>query len=244
MEKSNIVNWKRKGEIGVLSISNGKENYLNTPDFLNLDDLKKWTSENKLKGIIITGVGRNFSAGADMEILSQLAKDKHNLNKRMSEGIAILDFMEDLDIPVIAAINGICFGGGLEIALAAHMRLCSSKALFAFPEINHQIIPGLGGIYRLTQLVKKGTYEILLNGDMINAEKAKEIGLIDYISNEKDALHLAIEKLENMIKDRSTEVIHSVMKAVRNSKKLNKNEALKSETELFCKLAVNVKPLQ
>ncbi len=244
MEKSNIANWVRKGEIGILSISNGKENYLNTPDFLNPDALKKWTSEDNLKGIIITGAGRNFSAGADMKNLKALVEDEIILNEKMNEGKAILDFIEDLNIPVISAINGVCFGGGLEIALASHMRICSPKALFAFPEINHGIIPGLGGTYRLTQLIKKGTYEILLNGDMMNAEEAKKIGLIDYISESKDSMDLAMEKLENMIKDRSIEVIQSVMKAIKDSKILNKNEALKSETELFCKLAVNVKPLQ
>lgn len=244
MEKSNIANWVRKGETGILSISNGKENYLNTPDFLNPDALKKWTSEDNLKGIIITGAGRNFSAGADMKNLKALVEDEIILNEKMNEGKAILDFIEDLNIPVISAINGVCFGGGLEIALASHMRICSPKALFAFPEINHGIIPGLGGTYRLTQLIKKGTYEILLNGDMMNAEKAKKIGLIDYISESKDSMELAMDKLENMIKDRSIEVIQSVMKAIKNSKILDKNEALKSETELFCKLAVNVKPLQ
>ena len=244
MEKSNIANWARMGEIGILSISNGKENYLNTPDFLNPDALKKWTSEDNLKGIIITGAGRNFSAGADMKNLKALVEDEIILNEKMNEGKAILDFIEDLNIPVISAINGVCFGGGLEIALASHMRICSPKALFAFPEINHGIIPGLGGTYRLTRLIKKGTYEILLNGDMMNAEEAKKIGLIDYISESKDSKELAMDKLENMIKDRSIEVIQSVMKAIKNSKILNKNEALKSETELFCKLAVNVKPLQ
>ena len=244
MEKSNIANWVRMGEIGILSISNGKENYLNTPDFLNPDALKKWTSEDNLKGIIITGAGRNFSAGADMKNLKALVENEIILNEKMNEGKAILDFIEDLNIPVISAINGVCFGGGLEIALASHMRICSPKALFAFPEINHGIIPGLGGTYRLTRLIKKGTYEILLNGDMMNAEEAKKIGLIDYISESKDSKELAMDKLENMIKDRSIEVIQSVMKAIKNSKILNKNEALKSETELFCKLAVNVKPLQ
>ncbi len=244
MEKSNIANWVRMGEIGILSISNGKENYLNTPDFLNPDALKKWTSEDNLKGIIITGAGRNFSAGADMKNLKALVEDEIILKKKMNEGKAILDFIEDLNIPVISAINGVCFGGGLEIALASHMRICSPKALFAFPEVNHGIIPGLGGTYRLTQLIKKGTYEILLNGDMMNAEEAKKIGLTDYISESKDSMDLAMEKLENMIKDRSIEVIQSVMKAIKDSKTLDKNEALKSETELFCKLAVNVKPLQ
>jgi len=244
MNEVDIIKWDREGDIGFLSIYNGKGNYLDTPDFISLDQLKNWTSEDGLKGIIIHGVGRNFSAGANTKKLVELSMNKDLLSQKMNEGKKILDYIEDLNIPVIAAINGVCFGGGLEIALAAHMRVASTKALLAFPEINHGIIPGLGGVYRLSELVHKGSYEILLNGDMLSAEKAKEIGLVDYVSEEKNAIGLAKEKLDNMVKDRSIEVIQSVMQSIRNSKSLDKDDALKAETELFCKLAVNVKTLQ
>ena len=162
MEKSNIVNWDRRGEIGILTISNGKENYLPQPDFVDIEEIKKWTSEDDLKGIIITGLGRNFSAGADIENLNKLSQNEDLLQEKMELGKNVLDFIENLNIPVIAAINGVCFGGGLEIALACHIRIASPKALFAFPEINHGIIPGLGGTYRLSKLINKGIYEILL----------------------------------------------------------------------------------
>ena len=241
MEESNIVNWERQGDVGILSISNGKENYLNQPDFIDLDQLKKWSKEENLKGIIIRGIGRNFSAGANIENLQELAKDQNILSDKMNKGKEILDFIDDLNIPVIAAINGVCFGGGLEIALACHIRVASERALFAFPETNHGLIPGLGGTYRLTQLVGKGAYEIILNADMMNAEEAKKIGLVNHISELKDSFELASKKLQNMIKDRSVELIHSVMQAINNAKKMNREDALKAETELFCKLAVNVK---
>ena len=241
MAQSNIVSWERQGDIGILSISNGKKNYLNQPDFIDLDQLKKWSEEENLKGIIIRGIGRNFSAGANIENLQELAKDQNVLSDKMNKGKEILDFIEDLNIPVIAAINGVCFGGGLEIALACHIRVASERALFAFPETNHGLIPGLGGTYRLTQLVGKSVYEIILNADMINAEEAKKIGLVNHISELKDSFELASEKLQNMIKDRSVKLINSVMQSINNAKKMNREEALKTETELFCKLAVNVK---
>ena len=241
MEESNIVSWERQGDIGILSISNGKKNYLDQPDFIDLDQLKKWSKEENLKGIIIRGIGRNFSAGANIENLQELAKDQNLLYGKMSKGKEILDFIDDLNIPVIAAINGVCFGGGLEIALACHIRVASERALFAFPETNHGLIPGLGGTYRLTQLVGKGAYEIILNADMMNAEEAKKIGLVNHISELKDSFELASEKLQNMIKDRSVELIRAVMQSINNAKKMNREDALKTETELFCKLAVNVK---
>ncbi len=241
MNQSNIVSWERQNEFGILSILNGKENYLNTPDFVSLKQLKKWTSEKDLKGIIIRGVGRNFSAGADLENLTELAKDENLLESKMKIGKEILDFIEDLDIPVIAAINGVCFGGGLEIALACHIRVASEKALFAFPETNHGLIPGLGGSYRLTQLIGNKVYEIILKADMINSNLAKELGFIDHISDKKDSFELAIQKLQSIASDRSVEVIRYTMQAIHNAKKLNREEALKRETELFCKLAANIK---
>jgi enoyl-CoA hydratase len=241
METSNITSWERIGDIGILSISNDKKNYLDQPDFIDLEKLKIWSNEEGLKGIIIRGIGRNFSAGADIENLQELAKDQNNLFDKMNSGKKILDYIENLNIPVIAAINGACFGGGLEIALACNMRISSEKALFAFPEANHGLIPGLGGTYRLTQLLGKKTFEVILDADLINANEAKDLGLIDYISETKNAFDFAKEKLENMISERSVEVIHSVMQAVNNAYNLDKDEALKAETELFCKLAVDVK---
>lgn len=241
MEQSNITIWERQGELGILSISNGKENYLNNPDFVSLDKLKQWTSEKGLKGIIIRGIGRNFSAGADIEKLAELAKDQVLLQNKMTEGKKILDFIEDLNIPVIAAINGVCFGGGLEIALACHIRIASKKALFAFPETNHGFIPGLGGSFRIIQLLGNKAKEILLNGDMMNAERAYEIGIVDHISEQKDSIEFALEKLKSLTSDRTIELIHSAMQAIHNATLLEKDEALKIETELFCKLAVNVK---
>ena len=240
MEKSNIVNWERQGEIGILSISNGKENYLNVPDFMDINDLKKWTSEVGLKGIIITGIGRNFSAGADLNNLQKLASDQIILEQKMNKGKEILDYIENLNIPVVAAVNGVCFGGGMEIALACHIRIAAQNALFAFPETNHGLIPGLGGTYRLTQMLGKRAFEIVMNGDMINLSEAKNLGLVSYIADSKKSLDFAVEFLDSLIGDRSIEVIRSVMQAIKNSEKMEREEALKEETELFCKLAVNV----
>lgn len=241
MDQSNILSWKRQGDFGILSISNGKENYLDQPDFIDIELLRKWTSEEELKGIIIQGIGRNFSAGADLKNLTELTKNQNLLAEKINKGKKLLELIENLNIPVIASINGVCFGGGLEIALACHIRIASEKALFAFPETNHGLIPGLGGGYRIARLLRNKAFEIVLKGDMINAHNAKEIGLIDYISEKKDSFDLAMEKLKSFTLDRSLEVIHYAMQAIHNASRLSREEALKIETELFCKLAVKVK---
>ncbi|HRW63414.1 MAG TPA: enoyl-CoA hydratase/isomerase family protein [Bacteroidales bacterium] len=240
MDYSNIVSWERSGEIGVLTLSNGKENYLFTPDFVDFIKLKQWTSESDLKGIIIRGLGRNFSAGADLNQLKELSKDIKYLEGKINKGKEILDFIEDLGVPVIAAINGVCFGGGLEIALACHMRIASEKALFAFPETNHGLIPGLGGTFRLTQLIGKKALDIILNADMVNASYAFELGLVNYIHESKDSFEWAKGKLLSMVSDRPKEVVNYTMQAIRNAGRLSRVEALKIETELFCRLAIKM----
>ena len=242
MGKSTIANWEKQGNIGIISLSNGKENYLIEPEFIDINDLKNWTNDNQLKGIIIKGTGRNFSAGASLSDLVSLAQNKTMLSKKISSGKEILDYIENLEIPIIAAINGVCFGGGLEIALACHIRIASKNALFAFPESNLGLIPGLGGIYRIIQLLgQHDMFDLILSSDMVNTENAKQIGLVDYISESKDAFESAITKITNLTHDRSIELIQYVMKAIHNAKKLDRTEALKIETELFCKLAIQVK---
>ncbi|HKL08059.1 MAG TPA: enoyl-CoA hydratase/isomerase family protein [Bacteroidales bacterium] len=241
MDKHDIVHWKREGDIGILSLSNGKENYLEVPDFIGIEKFREWTEESGLKGVIIHGVGRNFSAGANLEKLNELAENYKLFSERITRGKNLLNYIEHLEIPVIAAINGVCFGGGLEIALACSMRIGSKNALFAFPEINHGLIPGLGGAYRSVKLLKNKALEIILNGDMLNAEKALKIGLIDDITNDKDAFEYAHRKMLSMTEGRSPELIRFAMRALKNADLLSKEDALREETRMFCKLATNLK---
>ncbi len=242
MSKSTIAVFEKRGEIGIISLSNGKENYLIEPEFVELRDLVEWTFDNTLKGIIITGAGRNFSAGADKKELLKLAENEKNLSDKIAMGKQILDYIENLTIPVVASIQGVCFGGGLEIALACHMRIASPNALFAFPEVNLGLIPGLGGIYRLIQLVDhREVYNMILAGDMINSEYAKNISLVDFITNSKDPINEAYDKLVALTHDRSPDLIRNVVSAINNARKLDPIEALKIETEMFCRLAIKVK---
>ena len=241
MDRNEFVRWKREGSMGILSLSNNKENYLDVPDFIDMDEFRQWTEEPNLKGIIIHGIGRNFSAGANLERLKELVNNRKVLSDKLSKGKEVLNYIEQLEIPVIASINGVCFGGGLEIALACHIRIASKNALFAFPEINHGLIPGLGGTFRSVKLLKNKAFEVILNGDMMNADKALEIGLIDDVSENKDAFEYAREKLLRMTEGRSLELIRFAMKALKNADLLAKEEALQEETRMFCELAANLK---
>jgi enoyl-CoA hydratase/carnithine racemase len=225
--------------IGILTIDNPPENWLEQPEFIPLDHLKELVEEGQIKGLLISGTGRHFSAGAKLDSLFKMSEEQGKLKKSITRGKDLLAYIEGLDIPVVAAIKGVCFGGGLEIALASHIRICSSNALFAFPETNHSLIPGLGGTWRSLQLSQfPGVLKMILGGDVINAEEAQQMKLIDHITV-NDPGDEALNLLKKMTTDKPLKVIRSVMTALRNARTLSSKEALKEETNLFCELAVD-----
>ena len=150
------IEWEIREEIGIITINNPPENYLFEPEFVPLDVLQKWTSEKTLKGILIYGKGKHFSAGGNLNRLFEIIAQEENLEKKLAAGNAIIDHLVNTNLPLVAAVHGVCFGGGLEIALACHIRVAAENALFATPETSHGLIHGLGGTLRLPlQLVRR-----------------------------------------------------------------------------------------
>jgi enoyl-CoA hydratase len=231
--------WEKFGAIGVLSINNPPANLIEEPEFIGKEQIEMILNDNTLKGIIIKGTGHHFSAGADMDKLRTMVRDEALLYKKISEGKDLIRIIENMDIPVIAAIKGVSFGAGLEIALACHIRICSENALFAFPETNHGIMPGLGGTVMLTKLIGVGkSAEIILTGEIVNAQKALDMNLVSHVVPVKDLMVFSLNLLERMTSDREIDVIRSVMKSIHNSLTLSFENALEEETKLFCSLAV------
>lgn len=240
MESRAHENWIKQGSTGILTLPSSRGNYLDDPEFLDLEWLRAAFSEPGLKGIILRGSGRHFSAGADLEKLRLLAKERSALEARISAGKEIIRLIGSTPLPVIAAISGVCFGGGLEIALACHIRICSENALFAFPETNLQIMPGLGGTITLPRLIGPGrAVEMILSGDMMNSRKALETGLVNRVVADNDLYTFTGKYLEKLTEDKEVEVIRSVMTAIHHAMHLDFDRALKEETRLFCELAVN-----
>jgi enoyl-CoA hydratase/carnithine racemase len=239
MEKSDKISWEIRKDIGIITLDNPPENYLENPEFIPLEVIRKWTSYDYLKGILICGAGKHFSGGGKLENLFKMIREKEDLAAKMEGGKAVLCHLENLNIPVVSAIQGICFGGGLEIALASHIRVCTENSLFAFPEINHGILPGLGGTVRATELTGfQNSLKMIMAGDMINAEDALEMKLVDYIVPRAKLFDFSFSLLQKMTMDRPLPVIHAVMKALRNARTLPAEEAMKEETRLFCELAL------
>jgi enoyl-CoA hydratase/carnithine racemase len=238
MEKTGYISFKIEQNIGIIRIDNPPANYLIKPEFVPAAILQNWIEKNLLKGILVCGSGKHFSGGAELDRLFSMSTDEKIMESEINKGKALLRYVENLNIPVIAAIQGICFGGGLEIVLACHIRICSTNALFAFPETNQGIMPGLGGIDSLREQISfPESLKFVLSGDMINAEEAKMMKLVDYIVPADDLISYSMTLLKKMTEDRRLKVINYVMKALHNARTMNLEEAIKEETRMFCELA-------
>jgi len=226
-----------EGHIAIIKLDNPPDNKLLRPDFIDMALLDSFLKNKNLKSVIISGVGRHFSAGADIKVLSiQAENDK--LENSLNKGKALLQYLYDLNIPVISAIEGVCFGGGLEIALASHIRVVSEKAILAFPETMHSLMPGLCGTYNLKKFMTLGnSIEMILSAQSFDAPTALEKGLADYICPPKKTFDFAFDLALRLTKDNPHKVINNVMQALKNAYVLSKEEALREETRLFCELA-------
>ncbi len=153
--------------------------------------------DEEIRVLIITGAGKAFQAGADIADLAAMTPIKL---LRWNEGLVRVNAaLEKLRQPVIAAVNGVALGGGLEFALACTLRVASIRAKFGLPEVTLGIIPGTGGTQRLPRLIGKGrAARMVLTGEIIRAEEAEKIGLIDQVTPEGQALQEA-EKLSERI---------------------------------------------
>lgn len=180
-----------------ISINNPPHNYFNVElleEVLLVQKMFAQAGEAKMlgvRGIIITGSGRSFSAGASLDMLGCLTekKEQERVTHIMRE---IMTMIEESRIPVIAAINGICLGAGLELALACHYRVCGERIHLGFPEINLDLMPGATGTQTLPRLIGRSRAQyLLLSGKLITAEDALRIGLVDIVVSKSEVVNAA-----------------------------------------------------
>lgn len=156
--------------------------------------------QNKeIKSAIITGAGEKaFVAGADITEFTGLdAAGGAALSKRGQD--LVFSKIENAPKPIVAAVNGFALGGGCELAMACHFRTGSENAKFGQPEVNLGLIPGYGGTQRLVQLIGKGkAMELLMTGDMIKAQEALSLGLVNYIFSQEILLAETVKILEKV----------------------------------------------
>ncbi|MDE3184827.1 MAG: enoyl-CoA hydratase/isomerase family protein [Bacteroidota bacterium] len=196
---------------------------INRPDKLNalnktvLEELENaieqvYKDEN-IRAVIITGAGEKaFVAGADIAEFTEVQDDEGAALAQKGQNIFFK--IENCPKPVIAAVNGFALGGGCELAMACHFRLASTNAKFGQPEVNLGLIPGYGGTQRLTMLVGKGkAMELMMTGNMIGADEAKSLGLVNYVESSENLIPKTKEIL-NQILTKSPLAISKVIEAV------------------------------
>ena len=218
---------------------------INRPDKLNalndrvIDELGEAIdaarSNPEVGGVIVTGAGRAFVAGADISELEQHGA----LSAKMlaQRGQDVFRKFETSPKPTIAAINGFALGGGCELAMACHVRIASETAKFGQPEVKLGLIPGYGGTQRLPRLVGKGrALQLLLTGEMIDANEAYRIGLVNRVVPAGDLIAAATTMLQTMLVNGPLAVAYCI-EAVNRGFDLTLDDALALEATAFGLLA-------
>lgn len=216
-----------------------KLNALNEEVLLALATLLKEAKHSvDIKGIILTGQGKAFCAGAD---ISRLAECDARTGYEFAEmGQAVFRLLETIDKPSLAAVNGYAFGGGCELAMAATLRIASTHAQFAQPEVKLGVIPGYGGTQRLARLIGKGrALDMCLTGRSVDAETAKLWGLISDVVQPEELDAKAFEMMQKIVA-MAPLAIAAVMKTIDHGYDLPLTEALYIEALEFAKTCASL----
>lgn len=214
MNYENILTEIKDGILFVTLNRPKQLNALNKAVFTELEsifnDVEKRT---EVKGLIITGSGEKaFAAGADIKEFAHFSVEQGK--KLSANGQRIFKIIETFNKPVIAAVNGFALGGGLELAMACHIRTASDNARFGQPEVSLALTPGYAGTQRLTQLIGKGkSIELLMTGTMINADEALNLGLVNYVVPQSELITKTEELMRSILKQ-SPVAVAGVIKCV------------------------------
>ena len=198
--KLDNVLYESRGDVAYVTLNRPQVlNALNTPTWVDLRTAFEWArDDDTVRGVVLTGAGdKAFVAGADIGELARATPVEAERSSRF--GQAVLDLVENLGKPVIAAINGFALGGGCELAMACTMRIAVERARFGQPEVKLGLLPGGGGTQRLPRLVGSGrALQLILSGEMISAQDAYRIGLINEVVPAADLMQRAEQILRQM----------------------------------------------
>ena len=232
------------GRLGTITLSNPPHNNLSHPVFCEKEELLEFLNNPALTHVILTGEGKHFCGGADLEHLKELAAEPKTLAKALDQGKELLQILSNAPVPVAALIRGSWLGGGLELALSCHFRFASKNAMLGFPESGHGLMPGLGGTILSGDLfTRHHLIDLLLSGRMIRGDEALEIGLVDTVCPSKEVEKKLLAFLQRLSGRHTPKLIRSVMRSIHNGSELPTEEALAEESRLFCEL-VKKSPLQ
>lgn len=236
-----IVLYEERNGIALLTLNRPEKlnalNYRTNDRLLAL--LDQIEDDRGIGAVILTGAGdRAFSAGADIHEFSQSVEAGTDVAVKefVRRGQKMTRRMESFSKPIIAAVNGIAFGGGCEITEAVHLAVASERASFAKPEINIGIPPTFGGTQRLPRLAgRKRALELLLTGDVFGAERAYELGVVNKVVLHDDLMPSAFD-LANRILRHSSVAAARIITAVTRGLNTTIDEGLQIESEQFARM--------
>lgn len=203
---------------GILTITVNRPEKMNALNVATVEEIRtaiqRVYDDTEIQGVILTGSGEKaFVAGADIKEIAEL--NEVNARKFAESGQEVFALIENCHKPIIGAVNGFALGGGCELAMACHLRVATKNAKFGQPEVNLGVIPGYGGTQRLTQLIGKSkALELMMTADMISADEAEDLGLVNYVVHSKEELKQKSEELIRKITAKAPLAIGMVIDCV------------------------------
>ncbi|MDR0678228.1 MAG: enoyl-CoA hydratase/isomerase family protein [Holosporaceae bacterium] len=237
MEQSILTNLVIDNSIAILTLNNPHKLNALSSGFMAEINEKIGDIDLKAKVLIVAGCQKAFSAGVDIA----------EIKKHSSESACIENFIDhrwecvfNVKIPVIAAVSGYALGGGFELALMCDIIIATKQAKFGFPEVNLGLMPGMGGAQLLTGIIgPKLTSKIIMTGDLLSSEKAKELKIVSSIVNGYDELMPKAMELALKISKKSLPSLKMIKNSIRLSQNVGLNQGMKNERLMFRSLFSN-----
>lgn len=224
-EKAYVNLEVKETGVAVLTLDNAPLNLntLTTLDRLK-DACKAITADTRVRVVVVTGAGdRAFCAGSDISEFAHVREDV--VPRKLARENEAFTAIEELPVPVIAALNGVTLGGGAEIALACDIRIMDETTRIGFPEVKLGVFPGSGGVFRLPKLVGPAhAYELLYSGELIDAREAHRIGLVNRLASAGKALSDALA-LSQTLASRPALALSLIKSGVRDAVRQDTQEA-------------------
>jgi len=228
-----FVSGDLKDRVAVVTLNNPPANVLSHAVLAELDrTFDQLERDDAVRVVVLTATGRFFCLGADIKELAMLTKAQQGADLSV-RGQALLNRIERLDKPVIAAINGTCLGGGLELVMACHMRVAATGLQLGLPEIKLGLIPGFGGTQRLPRIIGPSkAAELILTGESISSDEALGLGLVNRTVPADRVLPEALD-LARQVAMKGPSAIQAALRAIRTGLDSPLADGLSREADLF-----------
>lgn len=234
------INLKTENHVAYIALNNPPVNAISGATVKGLDECLDYVAEEQeIKVVVITGEGKFFAAGADIKEFAQAFDSKDKGRDLSVKAQAVFNKIENLKKPVIAAINGACLGGGLELAMSCHMRIAADEAKLGQPELNLGLIPGFGGTQRLPRILNKSqALELILIGEPISGKEAEAKGLVNKSVPLSDLMSEVKLFAEKIALNKSQPSISATIEAINRGIETTLEKGLSIEADLWSDLFV------